>query len=144
MDYKKMKHPYMHMHNTHTHMHTHMYMHVHTHTRMYMHMHTHVHAHACTTFTYTHSHVAYTHLFFRFGFFNWGGGNPCDFSCSAASIDFILKILQEFEAGEIIVEIHMVLSGVVLLSSVDLRPLKVAVCAVCGNPDLDSMLGGFQ
>ena len=73
-----------------------------------------------------------------------GGGNPCDFSCSAASIDFILKILQEFEAGEIIVEIHMVLSGVVLLSSVDLRPLKVAVCAVCGNPDLDSTLGGFQ
>ena len=36
------------------------------------------------------------------------------------------------------------LSGVVLLSRVDLEPRKVAVCPVCGNPDLDPTLGGFQ
>ena len=36
------------------------------------------------------------------------------------------------------------LSGVVLVSCVDLKPREVAIGAVCGNPHLDPMLGWFQ
>ena len=85
------------------------------------------------------------------------------FPRSAAGIDLTLvKIFQEFETGKIIVKIDMVvlsfqirgehlhdpcskpmLSGVVL-PCVDFKPQEVPIGAVCGNPDLDPMLDGFQ
>ena len=55
-----------------------------------------------------HTHNMYTHLFFRFGFFNWGGKTLAIFSHSATGIDAVLKIFQEFEAGEVVVKIDMV------------------------------------
>ena len=58
-----------------------------------------------------HGHAyVYTHLFFRFGFFNWGGKPAAIFSRSAAGVGVVfLKISQEFQASEIVVKIDVVI-----------------------------------
>ena len=51
-------------------MHTHKLCYSCIHTLLCTHMRTCTCTHTCT---YMHTHNMYTHLFFRFGFFNWGG-----------------------------------------------------------------------
>ena len=75
-----------------------------------------MHAHALSQlYTYTHSCMhghayMYTHLFFRFGFFNWGGKPLRSFLAVPQAVHVVfLKIFQEFQGSEIVVKLDVVI-----------------------------------
>ena len=133
-------------------------------TCMHMHYHscTRTHSHACM-----HGHTClyvYTPIL-QVWLLQLGRETLAIFPRSAAGVRVVfIKTFQEFQRSEIVVKIDVVilpfrsevrvfitlaprpcmLSGVILLPCVDLKPREVAIGAVCGNPHLDPTLGGFQ